>query len=221
MRILVAHIDSAPPTGFPVQQQDFNLEFTGSEKELREKIYLYEYDCILLCNEDNRLLKLLQEAENRNMNSGLILLSRNLSLDQKVEALNEGADDFLSIPFHFEELKARILAVIRRKRFNTRKNIHFANLIIDLPQRTVLVWDKPVLLTKKEYEILLYLIMNRHKNVSTVSLCEYLWNEENDDREYYNLLLAHMKNLRKKLRQAKAEAEIKNSYGIGYQIIEL
>ena len=221
MRILLAHIDSALPKGFPAHQADFNWEYTHSEKDLREKLYLYEYDCILLCSENNDLLKSLLETESKNANSGIILLSKAASLDHKVEALNEGADDYLTIPFHFEELKARIIAVVRRRRFNTRKNIHFANLIIDLDQRTVLVWEKAVLLTKKEYEILLYLIMNRHKTVSTVSLYEYLWNEDNEDREYYNLLLAHIKNLRKKLNLAKAELEIKNSYGIGYQIIEL
>jgi len=130
-------------------------------------------------------------------------------------------DDCLTAPIHPEELKARILAIIRRKKFNARHRIHFANLILDLDQKQVSVWNTAVSLTPKEYEILLYLIMNQKKTVSPAMLSEYLWGEASEEKESNNPLIAHIKNLRKKLKQAKAELEIKNLYAVGYQIVEL
>ena len=188
-----------------------------------EKIHLYEYDCILIFTGSNpqEAEKLIQESGKTNRNSGLILLAPEISVAQKVKALNAGADDCLTIPIHPDELKARIFAIIRRKKFNTQHRIRFANTIVDLEQKQVSVWNTPVALTPKEYEIFLYLIMNQNKTVSPTMLAEYLWGEESEEKESNNPLIAHIKNLRKKLTQAKAELEIKNIYAVGYQIIEL
>ncbi len=204
------------------KETGFTIELVSSFAEASEKVHLYEYDCILLfSNPKDSWQQVLKELILQNQNSGLILLKPELAVDEKVNAFQAGADDCLSIPYHIDELKARILAIVRRKKFNTRHLIHFANTVIDLGSKSVCVWDNPITLTPKEYDILLYLIMNRHKAVQTISLSEYLWGEESENKESNNLLITHIRNLRKKLAQAKAEVEIKNIYAVGYQIIEL
>ena len=225
MKILVLYSEheAVPFSDLSGKDTDFIIEWTTSTKEASEKIHLYEYDCILLFSDFSRkeVQELFHEISESNKNSGLIFISKEITVEQKVKALNAGADDCLIAPIHPEELKARIHAIIRRKKFNTRHQIHFANTVIDLDQKQVLVWDTPVSVTPKEYEILLYLIMNQKKTVSPTMLSEYLWGEASEDKESNNLLIAHIKNLRKKLKQAKAELEIKNIYAVGYQIVEL
>ena len=205
------------------REVDFMVEWSTSRISASEKIQLYEYDCILLFTDsDNQeAQEIILEIGKTNKNSGVILLSSKITVAQKIKALNAGADDCLSVPIHPEELKARILAIIRRKRFHTLHEIRFANIIIDLAKKQLCVWNTPVTLTPKEYKIMLYLIMHQKKTVSPIMLAEYLWGEESEEKESNNLLIAHIKNLRKKLKQAKAELEIKNIYAVGYQIIEL
>ena len=224
MKILIANItdDIKPISETLLSDQDFTIDIADNISIASEKAYLYEYDCILLhCNLSDRAAKdFLSEIEDGYKNSGFIVISGEDSVTSKINALNAGADDYVAIPYHPDELKARILAVVRRKKFNTRHKIHFANMIIDLGLKKVLVWDHTVSLTRKEYEILVYFIMNKNRTVSSLMLSEYLWSEESENKDA-NLLISHIKNLRKKLKLAKAELEIKNIYSVGYQIIEV
>ena len=205
------------------QSQNIDCEFAKSIKEASEKLYLYQYDCVVLeiDSAESETFKLLKSCAEENKSEGLIALSSNSILENKVNILNAGADDFLTIPFQFEELFARIRAVIRRKRFDTRAKLYLGNLVIDLLQNTALAWDKDLNLTKKEYELLLFLIANKTRTLTKTTLSEYLWGDQADNMDSYNLLFAHIKNLRKKLQQSKTELEIKNVYGVGYQIIEI
>ncbi|MDB5274035.1 MAG: basR [Chitinophagaceae bacterium] len=225
MKILVLYSkhELLPFSDLSGKDADFVVESTTSNKEASEKIHLYEYDCILLFSDFDHpeVQELFHEIAHSNKNSGLIFLSKEITVEQKVKALNAGADDCLIQPVHPDELKARIHAIVRRKKFNARHQIHFANLVIDLDQKQVLVWNTPISVTPKEYEILLYLIMNQKKTVSPTMLSEYLWGESSEEKESNNLLMTHIKNLRKKLKQAKAELEIKNIYAVGYQMVEL
>ena len=205
------------------QSQNIDCEFAKSIKEASEKLYLYQYDCVVLeiDSAESETFQLLKSCAEENKSEGLIALSSNSILENKVNILNAGADDFLTIPFQFEELFARIRAVIRRKRFDTRAKLYLGNLVIDLLQNTALAWDKDLNLTKKEYELLLFLIANKTRTLTKTTLSEYLWGDQADNMDSYNLLFAHIKNLRKKLQQSKTELEIKNVYGVGYQIIEI
>jgi DNA-binding response OmpR family regulator len=197
-------------------------EFLNGYKQASEKLEIYEYDCILLSYSSNDdIFDFIRLQEENNNIGGVIIISPETTVENKVKLLNMGADDFITIPVHFAELSARINAVIRRKKFQTNNKIHFANLVIDFHLRKVLVWNTSVELTKKEYEILLYLIANKVKVVSRLALAEYLWGDNTDNMDSFNILSAHIKNIRRKMKDAKAEIEIKNIYGIGYQIIEL
>lgn len=187
-----------------------------------EALSLYEYDCVLvLLEQECQLLwDILCYLAPLNRTDGLIFMYEKISLSNKIKAFEQGADDCLEIPFSEEELYVRIKAIVRRKKFHTKNKIYFANLMIDINLHQVLVWDSVINLTKKEYEILLHLIANKNRVLSKTLLAEYLWGNI-DDMNSFDMLFAHMKNLRKKLKEAKAEIEIKNSYNIGYQIVEL
>ncbi len=206
-----------------IQEEGYVCDFVYGYSEATEKLALYDYDCTLLnyVNDDKNIFEFIQLHEQNNNIGGLMILSSGASVENRVKLLNMGADDFVTMPFYFTELNARINAVIRRKKFHTSNKIYFANLVIEFSLRTVLVWNNPVAFTKKEYEILLHLIGNKDKVVSKLALAEYLWGDNTDSMDSFNILSAHIKNLRRKLKEVKAEIEIKNSYGVGYQIIEL
>jgi DNA-binding response OmpR family regulator len=204
------------------KEAGYLYEFLNDYKHAFEKLEIYEYDCILLnFSSNDDIFDFIKLQETNNNISGVIILSAEATVENKVKLLNMGADDFITMPVHFSELSARINAVIRRKKFQTNNKIHFANLVVDFHLRKVLVWNTSVELTKKEYEILLYLIANKIKVVTRIALAEYLWGENTDNMDSFNILSAHIKNIRRKMKEAKAEIEIKNIYGIGYQIIEL
>ena len=206
-----------------LSNESYVWESTSNYQQASEKISLYEYDCIVLNSQlaDGNALSLLKELNESQKSDGLLIISTINSAEDRVRALDLGADDYMTIPFHFPELHARIQAIIRRKKFNTKNKLYLGNLVIDFKTKKVQVWNNDIPLTKREYEMLLYLISNKDKVVSNTMLSEYLWGDETENLESNNSLAAHIKNIRKKLSQAKAELEIKNVYGVGYQIIEL
>lgn len=125
-----------------------------------EKINLYSYDCILL---DLTLpggdgLNILSEIKKKNKQEGELIISAKHLLDDKLNGLEMGADDYLVKPFHLSELKARIMAVIRRKNFSGSNVMSFNEINIDLQAMEVKVNEKLINFTEKEYDLLLYFI---------------------------------------------------------------
>ena len=225
MKILFIDIysDSSDVVQKLTEDQTFSVNYIWENSKASEYIQLYEYDCILFHYQkpDDKAKNLLTEIHKKINDTGLIILSETVTVGDKIQLLNDGADDCLSIPYDTEELKARILAIIRRKKFNTRNSIHIANVVIDITAQSILVWDTPIILTPTEYDLFLFLIMNRSSTLSQTKLVDYLWGDAAEDKEASNLLISHIKNLRKKLKSAKAELEIKNVYAVGYTLIEL
>ena len=225
MKILFIDIcsDSSDVVQKLTEEHTFSVNYVREDHLASEHIQLYEYDCIIFQykQQDEKVKRLLTEIHAKIKETGLIILSKELTVADKIQLLNTGADDCLSIPYDPEELKARILAIIRRKKFNTRNSIHIANVVIDLAAQSILVWDTPIILTPTEYDLFLFLIMNRSSTLSQTKLVDYLWGDAAEDKEASNLLISHIKNLRRKLKNAKAELEIKNVYAVGYTLIEL
>lgn len=185
-----------------------------------EKINLYSYDCILL---DLMLpggdgLNLLSEIKKRNKQEGVLIISAKHSLDDKLNGLEMGADDYLVKPFHLSELKARIMAVVRRKNFSGSNVMSFNEINIDLQAMEVKVNEKPINFTKKEYELLLYFISNQGKVISKNAIAEHLWGDEIDMSDDFDFIYTHIKNLRKKLLEVGARDYIKSMYGVGYKL---
>jgi DNA-binding response OmpR family regulator len=204
-------------------KEKYHTEVARTFSEASERISLYDYDCILLDINlpDGNGLRLLEDLKEMNKTNGVIIISARNSIDDKIKGLNLGADDYLTKPFHFSELNARIQAVIRRKKFDAPHNLLFGNIEIHLEQHTTKVKNQVINLTKKEFDILQHLIANRNRVISKNSLAEYIWGDHVDNVDSFDFLFVHIKNLKKKLRQAQADAEIKNIYGVGYQIIKV
>jgi DNA-binding response OmpR family regulator len=201
---------------FQVDHADsFNVGF--------DKVESASFDCIVLSPsiEEKNCLQLLKKLTNENRQDGIVVLVNGVNKDVKLNFFSHGADDVLHWPLDKDELEARIKAIVRRKKFSAKSQLYFANLIIDFELHRVLVWSSPISLTKKEYEILLHLIANKNRVLSKEALAGYLWSDYSEKSDSFDFLFAHLKNLKKKLKEAKAELVIKNIYGVGYQIEEL
>lgn len=190
--------------------------------EALEKVNLYAYDCILL---DLTLpggngLDILVEIQRQNNPAGVIIISAKDSLDDKVNGLKMGADDYLSKPFHLPELSMRIYALIRRNHFSSNNILHSNEITIDLLSKTVSIEGKEIVLTRTEYELLLFFIGNKNKVISKSALAEHLSGDIADMLDNQDFIYSHIKNLKAKLAEAGTLDCIKNIYGSGYKWIE-
>ena len=183
------------------------------------KITGNQYECILL---DINLpkgngLKVLEELRVQGKSSGVLIISARNSLNDKLEGLNLGADDYLTKPFHLPELSARIAAIMRRKLFGGHNRILTEDLSIDIQDKTVTGRNGPLDLTRKEYDLLLYFVANRNKVITKEAIVEHLWGDHIDLNDNYDFIYTHIKNLRKKLLQSGSRDYIRAVYGMGYQ----
>jgi len=184
-----------------------------------EKISLYDYSCIIL---DITLpggsgLNILKELKANNKSEGVLVISARNSVDDKVAGLKTGADDYLAKPFHLSELGARVDAIIRRKAFDGKNIVQVGELSVNIPDKTAAVKNKPIDLTRMEYDLLLYFTSNKNKVISKGAMAEHLWGDDMDLAGNYDFLYTHIKNLRKKLLQAGCPDYIKSVYGLGYK----
>ncbi len=200
-----------------LKSEDYVCETANNYTQAINKTELYEYDCILL---DISLpggsgLEILRQLKANNKSDGVLIISARNSLDDKINGLTMGADDYLPKPFHLSELSARIAAIIRRKNFDGSSVLRFHNVMIDITARQVSVNNKPVDLTKKEYELLLYFMSNKKRVISKNAIAEHLWGDGMEGSN--DFIYTHIKNLRKKLMDAGNADYIKSVYGMGYK----
>lgn len=180
----------------------------------------YTYDCILLdiMLPDGNGLALLEELKKQHKKENIIIISAKDSLEDKVLGLDLGADDYLPKPFHLAELTARIKSVIRRNHHEGELTINYGNIQIDPDKFKVLIHDREVELNRKEYDILLYFIQRPERMINKMTLAEAVWGDHIDQVDNYDFIYAQVKNLRKRLTEAGATAEIKAIYGYGYKM---
>lgn len=200
-------------------REDYICEHAYTCKEALYKIAAYEYDCILLdlMLPDGSGLDILRNIKKESPQTGVIIVSAKDSLDDKIEGLKIGADDYLPKPFHLPELSMRIFALMRRKKFTNDNTLHAGQLTIDLPEHRVTVGDNYVALTKSEYDLLLFLIQNRYRVVSKSAIAEHLSGDMADMLDDFNFIYAHIKNLKSKLSAAGIPNSIRTLYGTGYK----
>lgn len=199
--------------------EEYLCESAATFKEALDKIEMFQYDCILL---DLMLpggdgIKLLEELKKHNKQEGVIIISAKNALEDKIKGLQIGADDYLAKPFHLPELAARIYSVIRRKQFANVNIIKQNELTIDLLAKTVMVNEAEVLLTRKEFDLLLYFVSNKNKVISKSALAEHISGDIADMFDNYDFVYAHIKNLKKKLNEAGCDNYLKTLYGTGYK----
>ncbi len=202
-----------------LESSNYVCEIASTKNEAFLKISLYEYDCILLdlSLPDGHGFEILKELKSKNKTEGVIIISAKENLETRIEGLQLGADDYLTKPFHLSELLVRIQALIRRKQFQGQNLITFNEISIDILSKNVLVNSKLVSLTKKELELLLFLIGNQGKVLSKSSIAEHLSGDMADMFDNHDFVYAHIKNLKKKLVEFGAVDYVKSVYGIGYK----
>jgi DNA-binding response OmpR family regulator len=184
-----------------------------------EKIAMYHYDCILLDLglPDGEGLELLTQLKSVNKKDGVLIISARHSLDDRLAGLDLGADDYLVKPFHLSELKARVSAIVRRKNFEGNNLITFNEIKVDVAAMKIIVNEQHVILTKKEFDLLVYFLSNKNKVVTKNAMAEHLWGDEMDLSDDFDFIYTHVKNLKKKLSEAGSKDYLRSVYGIGYK----
>lgn len=183
------------------------------------KIDNYDYDCVLLdlMLPDGDGFDILRELKKKNKTEGVIVISAKETLETRLEGFNLGADDYLTKPFHLSELLVRMQALIRRKNFKGNNSVVFNEITIDIFSKSVTVNDQKLDLTKKEQDLLLFLIGNQDKVLSKAAIAEHLSGDMADMLDNHDFIYAHIKNLKKKIHQAGGSDYIKTVYGLGYK----
>jgi DNA-binding response OmpR family regulator len=202
-----------------LKREGYVVEVANTFREGFKKINNFDYDCAVI---DLNLpggdgLKLVSILRSDNINTGIVIISARDTLDDRIKGLDIGADDYLTKPFNLSELNARIKAVLRRKTNQFSQRMDFGKLIINLDERKVTADQNVLQLTKKEYNILLYLARNKNRVITKDSIAEHLWGDYMDNAVSYDFIYAHVKNLRKKLADNNCNDYLKTIYGIGYK----
>lgn len=205
-----------------LKQENALVETATNLNDALDKALIYEYDCILLDINlpDGSGLELLQELKKQNKSDGVLILSARNSLDDKLEGLNLGADDYLTKPFHFSELIARVRSIVRRKKFDGNALLEIGNIRVDVTNQAITIRNEPVILNRKEFAILMYLISNKGRLVSKTALAEHVWGDNIDESDNFEFIYSQIKNLRKKMNDLDSGIEIQSIYGVGYKLIE-
>ncbi len=205
-----------------LEKENFLVTTASDYQSAIEKIFDYEYDCILLdiMLPNGNGLDILKELKNNDKTGNIIIISAKDSLDDKLEGLKLGADDYLTKPFHLAELNARIKAVLRRNNLEGKNSIECNNIILDLNERMFFVNGKNIPLNRKEFDMLNYFLFNKNRLITKTGLAEHVWGDHSDQADNLDFVYYQIKNLRKKLQESQAEIEIESIYGIGYKLIE-
>ncbi|MBS1759509.1 MAG: response regulator transcription factor [Bacteroidetes bacterium] len=184
-----------------------------------DKIDVFDYDCILLdiTLPDGNGFSVLKELKENKKTDGVIIISAKNSIDDRIDGLNLGADDYLPKPFHLSELSARIAAIIRRRQFAGNNILTLNELTFDTSAKMVAVHHVGLEFTRKEYDLLLYLVSNKNRVVSKNAIAEHINGDDTDLYDNFDFIYAHIKNIKKKLAAAKCNDYIKSIYGMGYK----
>lgn len=203
-----------------LEKERYTVESAATFNEAGMKLNDYDYDCVIL---DIMLpggsgLTLLEELKKRRKRDSVIIISAKDSIEDKVAGLDLGADDYLTKPFHLAELNARVKSVIRRKQQDGELSLRVGNITLYPDRHAVYIEQEELTLNRKEFDLLYYFVANPDRLISKASLAESVWGDYIDQADSFDFIYSQVKNLRKKLKNAGATAEIKAVYGFGYKM---
>jgi DNA-binding response OmpR family regulator len=204
-----------------LSREGFTIEHARTKRSGSEKIFVNNYDFILLDlslpdGDGFELLQLLKNQKDRD--DAVIILTARGAVDDRVLGLEQGADDYLAKPFSLNELLARMHAITRRKHKLESNDIAIKEFRINIQNRTVHYNDERINLTKKEFEIFNYLVLNKNKVISRTNLTEHVWGDVLEINSDSNFVDVHVKNLRKKLSQFEPVDWFETVRSIGYKV---
>lgn len=200
-------------------REGYICEHSGTMETAREKLGLFQYDCILLDIglPDGNGLRLLDLIRTEHKDSNVLIISAKNALDDKIVGLENGADDYITKPFHLAELHARIRAVYRRKNLGGTHIIEFNEISLNTDTFEVKVGPTRLDTTRKEYDLLLYFIVNKNRVLSRQAIAAHLWGDYTDNLANFDFVYQHVKNLRRKIGAAGGTDYISTVYGLGYR----
>jgi DNA-binding response OmpR family regulator len=223
MKILIVEDDNdlREITTHSLEKERYVVSQAPDYRTALQKIEDYDYDCILLdiMLPDGNGLDLLAELHAQGKHTNVIILSAKDSLEDKVNGLDLGADDYLPKPFHLAELHARIKSLFRRKLREGERKLQVGNVELFPDDFRVMVQGKEIELNRKEYDILNYFMSRPGRLVNKNTLAESVWGDHIDQVDNFDFIYAQIKNLRKRLKDAGATPELKSVYGFGYKFV--
>lgn len=201
-----------------LQAEGFTVDNATTLRAASEAVAATDYDCILLDLglPDGDGLTLLRDIAAAESDPAVIILTARGETEHRIAGLNRGADDYIAKPFSLLELSARIHAVLRR-RFKVQHEVTIGSMTIDLVAQRVAVEGEEIQLTRNEFNILRYLVVNKNRIVTRIALAEHIWGNRVDERLSLDFLNSHIKNIRRKLASAGAPDCISTVYGVGYR----
>ena len=223
MKILIVEDDNdlREITTHSLEKERYVVSQAPDYRTALQKIEDYDYDCILLdiMLPDGNGLDLLAELHALGKHTNVIILSAKDSLEDKVNGLDLGADDYLPKPFHLAELHARIKSLLRRKLREGERKLQVGNVELFPDDFRVMVQGKEIELNRKEYDILNYFMSRPGRLVNKNTLAESVWGDHIDQVDNFDFIYEQIKNLRKRLKDAGATPELKSVYGFGYKFV--
>jgi DNA-binding response OmpR family regulator len=201
MRILVVEDDDDIRTvlKLSLEAELFNVDTASDGETGSYMARTNDYDLVILDfmmpKKDGKAV--CREIREAGKTMPIIMLTVRSTTEAKVELLNAGADDYLTKPFSFQELKARVNALMRRPQQIKGNNLEIADLVVDTLRHRVTRGGKELYLTRKEFSLLEYLLRHQGIVVSRGMIMEHVWDAEGDP--FSNTIEAHILNLRKKI----------------------
>lgn len=222
MHVLIVEdeVSLATELTYFLSSEHYRCDWASTGRDASEKIAVNLYDFILLDLglPDYNGLDLLEEAKKLEHEPGIIVLTARGSLEDRIKGLDLGADDYLPKPFSLLELQARMQAVVRRK-FKVKSSvISFHVFELDSESRKVSCQSKDISLTKKEYDLLHYLLLHKNRILTRLQLTEHIWGNILEDDYDSNYIDVHIKNLRKKLSVYAPTDWLETVRGVGYRL---
>jgi DNA-binding response OmpR family regulator len=225
MRILVVEDEKslADEIAQFLRNEQYNCDIAYHGRDASELLAVNPYDFVLLDIglPDYNGLDLIKEAKKFNSEAYFIVITARGELDDKLKGFNAGADDYLAKPFSILELHSRILAITRRKFGQSSSIIRFGGFALDINKLQLLYGETPVNLTRKEYDLLSYLVLNKGRVLDRLQLVEHIWGSFYEDDFDSNYIDVHIKNIRKKLGEFDPVNRIKTVRGMGYKFEDL
>lgn len=224
MKILIVEdeYDLAETISTFLSNEGYEVSSVDSFETALNIIKAKTFDIVLLdvTLPDGNGLGLVEPIKEKNKDVGLIIVSARDRIEQKVDGLEKGADDYITKPFHLSELNARIKSLVRRAQKEEDNILIYNEIKLDLDSYQVFVNDSEVKLTKTEIELLNYFISNKNRVLTKTSICKHV-NKANAFEFNFSddFIYTHIKNLRKKLISAKSEDYINTVYGVGYKFV--
>ena len=205
-----------------LESEKYHPEVAFDGRNGLEQALTEEYDLIILDILLPRLngLQVLKEIRREKLSVPVLLLTAKNRVEDKVSGLDAGADDYLTKPFAIPELLARVRTLLRRPTDVKSSVLKIGDLEVDTSTHEVFRQGKAVTLTTKEYSILEFLLYNKNRVLSRLSIAEHVWGDNFDLFTMTNFVDVHIKNLRKKLSDDDEKKLIQTVRGVGYMIKE-